>query len=335
MKGIFSKALWALLLFVLWGVQGQDMSLQEEGSLHAYKQLTNTQTKYDFFFDNGNRYDVESPYDWLDAVKQDLNLATRQGDSTAIRAFQIIQAELYYDLGDFNKSVSLANDILLGVPESDLKTQQTLLDLIDRNYGALQLYDRQIEIRKKKRDLGFTENISFYDIYSSLGQHRKAMKDYIEERKKTVDKNDLYQLAEYDNDVGTFLLLDNSPAAALSYFKKAQGYMAIYLNDINKAKTQAELHRAELLQGIVDGNIGRSHVMLTQYNEALPYLENSISIIGEHKQEIYKPDITENTLALAEAHLELGNLKKALEYLDQTSGASPVELILRRNRLLA
>ena len=49
MKGIFSKALWALLLFVLWGVQGQDMSLQEEGSLHAYKQLTNTQTKYDFF----------------------------------------------------------------------------------------------------------------------------------------------------------------------------------------------------------------------------------------------------------------------------------------------
>jgi len=335
MKGIFSRALRAWLLFLLWGVQGQDFSLQDEGSLYAFKQLPSAQAKYDFFFDAGNRYDVDSPYDWLDAVNADLSQATRKGDSTAIRTYQIIQAELYFDLGDFNKSVALANDILLGVPETDRATLETLLDLIDRNYGELQLYDRQIEIRKQKRDLGFTENVSFYDIYSNLGMHRKAMKDYITERKKTVDNDDLYQLAEYDNDVGTFLLLDNSPAAALSYFKKAQGYMAIYLNDITKAKTEYELDRAELLRGIIDGNIGRSHVMLTQYDEALPYLETSISIIGEHKQEIYRPYVIQNTLALAEAHLELGNLKKALEYLQQTTDPRPVELAMRRNRLLA
>ncbi len=335
MKGFFASALWAGLLFLHWGMQGQDYALQDEGSLYEFKQLANAQSKYDFFFGTGNRYDLDSPYDWLDAVKSDLNQATRLGDSTAMRAYEIMQAELYFDLGDFNKSVALANDLLLHVPVDQREILQTLLELIDRNYGELQLFDKQIEIRKKKRDLGYTENVSFYDIYSNLGMHRRAMKDYIEERKRLVDDSDLYQLAEYDNDVGTFLLLDNSPAAALSYFKKAQGYMTIYLNDFNKAKTENELERAELLRGIVDGNIGRSYVMLTQYNEALPFLENSISVIGEHKQEVYRPNIIENTLALAEAHLELGHLKKALEYLQQTSEIHPVELALRRNRLLA
>ncbi len=316
-------------------MHGQDFALQDEGSLYEFKQLSTAQAKYEFFFSTGNRYDFNSPYDWLDAVKSDLNQATRLGDSTAIGAYEIMEAELYFDLGDFNKSVTLANDLLSKIPTDQRETIQTLLELIDRNYGALQLYDRQIEVRKKKRDLGYTENISFYDIYSSLGMHRKAMRDYIEERKRLVDDTDLYQLAEYDNDVGTFLLLDNSPAAALSYFKKAQGYITIFLNDFNKAKTENELERAELLRGIVDGNIGRSHVLLTQYREALPFLENSISIIGEHKQELYRHYITENTLALAEAHLELGNLKKALEYLQQTADAQRVGLAMRRNRLLA
>lgn len=335
MKGIFATAFWASLLLLHWGMHGQDFALQDEGSLYEFKQLSTAQAKYEFFFSTGNRYDFNSPYDWLDAVKSDLNQATRLGDSTAIGAYEIMEAELYFDLGDFNKSVTLANDLLSKIPTDQRETIQTLLELIDRNYGALQLYDRQIEVRKKKRDLGYTENISFYDIYSSLGMHRKAMRDYIEERKRLVDDTDLYQLAEYDNDVGTFLLLDNSPAAALSYFKKAQGYITIFLNDFNKAKTENELERAELLRGIVDGNIGRSHVLLTQYREALPFLENSISIIGEHKQELYRHYITENTLALAEAHLELGNLKKALEYLQQTADAQRVGLAMRRNRLLA
>lgn len=335
MKGIFSKVFWAVLLFIQWGAQGQGYSLQEEGSLYEFKQLISAQDKYDFFYGTGNRYDMDSPYDWLDAVRSDLNQVTRLGDSTAIRAYQILQAELYFDLGDFNKSVTLANDLILEVPVTDRETLKTLLELIDRNYGELQLFDKQIEIRKKKRDLGYTENISFFDIYSNLGMHRKAMKDYIEERKRLVDETDLYQLAEYDNDVGGFLLLDHSPAAALSYFTKAQSYLTIYLNDFNRAKTENEMDRAELLRGIIDGNIGRSHVMLTQFNKALPFLENSISVIGEHRQEIYKAYITENMLALAESHLELGNLKKALEYLQQIEEARPVELALRRNRLLA
>ena len=61
MKGIFSKAWWASLLLLVWSAQGQDFSLQDEGSLYAFKQLPSAQTKYDFFFGTGNRYDIDSP----------------------------------------------------------------------------------------------------------------------------------------------------------------------------------------------------------------------------------------------------------------------------------
>ena len=335
MRSILAMAFLMLLASLQSEVRGQDLSTPDINSLESFKEQPTHTDKFNFFFDTANRYEENSAYDWLDEVTTDLNAAKRSGDSTAIRAYQLIQAQVYFDLGDYNKSVALANDMYLDIPEDDRSSMETLLNLIDRNYGQLQLYDKQIEIRKEKREKGYMENIAFWDIYSNLGMHRKAMRDYIMEMKPTIDNTDLLQLADYNNNVGNFLLRDKSAAAALSYFKKAQGYIVVYLNDINDIKTEQEVARAELLRGIIDGNIGKSHVLLTQYDEALPHLENSIAVIEEQHREIYQQDIVENTLALAEAHLELDNLKKAKEYLDIPLEIKSVELVLRHNRLLA
>ncbi len=314
---------------------GQGLESGDTNSLQAYKELPTPEEKLQYFTNEADRYASQSPYDWLDAVTSDLNTAVRQNDSSAIRTFRYLQANLYYDLGDYNKSVAMANDLYREIEAGDTTAQARLLDLVDQNYGQLQLYDKQIEIRKRKRELGISENVTFYDIYSNLGLHRKALNNFIYEKKKTIDNSDLFQLAEYNNTVGEFLLRDNTAAAGLTYFKKAQGYLSVYMNDINEVRSEKELADAALLQGLIEGNIGKSHVKLTQYREALPFLENSISLIEDSQLENYHKDLDENTLALAEAHLELDNLEKSVEYLGSGNRTGSADLRLKRNRLMA
>jgi two-component sensor histidine kinase len=308
-------------------VQGQD-------PLAAFTSEQGIRGRLDIFYSTLDRYIHNSAYDWLDAINIAREQALQLGDSTSVRLYKSLEAELYFDLGEYSNSADLANSLLGTVPETDRELQHTLLDLIDRNYGALRLYDKQIELRRRKRDLGFTENISFYDIYANLGLYRKAVRDFITERKKEIDPENPYSQAEYDNQVGVLLLADNSPSRAISYFNQAQGNLKVYLNNMDIAKSRNDLRKAELLQGLIDGNIGRTYLKLNETREALPYLENSLTVLGEYRSELYRKDLAENKLALAEAYLALKNPKKALEYLKQPSDAGVLEQSIRRNRLL-
>ena len=323
------------MLFLLLMLAGIDQSHAQADALEAFTSSSGIRGRLDVFYQSTNRYVTSSPYEWLDAVNAAREAVQQQGDSTSVRLYRGLEAELYFDLGDYTKSAELANALLNQVPESDTASMESLLDLIDRNYGALRLYDKQIELRRRKRDLGITENITFYDIYANLGLHRKAMRDYITDRKKEIDPENPYQQAEYDNQVGVFLLADNSPSAAMSYFKKAQGNLTVYRNDLDITKSSEDLRNAELLQGLIDGNIGRAHLKLNQTREGLPYLENSLSVLAEYGPQSHRKERAENTLELAAAYLALNNPKKALEYLNQTSDAGVVEQAIRRNRLLA
>ncbi|MEM7382629.1 MAG: histidine kinase dimerization/phosphoacceptor domain -containing protein, partial [Bacteroidota bacterium] len=276
-----------------------------------------------------------SAYDWLDTVNDYLNNATQSGDSSAIQKFQLIQSQIYFDLGDYEKSVALANELYADKTKLDGPLTEVMLNLIDENYAQLELYEKQIEIRQEKRDLGITENIAFYDIYSNLGMHRRAMRDYIMDVKKNIDDSDLYGLAEYHNNVGRYLLLDKSASVALKNFKTAKGYVDVYLNDLSKVKTEKEIQEANLLKGIVEGNIGKAHILLRQYEEALPYLENSVGIIKEYNIGRYSNDVVENNLAIAESHLQLENFAKAKEYLDTELTLIKTDHIVKKNKLLA
>ncbi len=65
----------------------------------------------DYFFNSANRYEENSAYDWLDIVNAYLSKARNSRDSTAIRKYQLMQAQLYYDLGDFDKSIAIATEL--------------------------------------------------------------------------------------------------------------------------------------------------------------------------------------------------------------------------------
>jgi two-component sensor histidine kinase len=329
------KILVIFFLSLIQSVGAQVLDTIDENALDVFKDKQSVTDRFDYFFNSLYRYNENSAYDWLDEVNVYLNTAEKSGDSTAINNYKLMQSQIYYDLGDYDKSVAIANDLYNVKDKLDLQTKRVMLDLIDNNYSQLKLYGKQVEIRQEKRDLGFSENITFYDIYSNLGLHRKAMEDYIMDMKKTIDNSDLYGLAEYNNNVGRYLLLDKSSSVALSNFKKAKGYVDVYLNDVTQVKTEKELQDAKILKGIIEGNIGKSYLQLKQFEEALPYLENSIALIEENNIGLYSEDVIENSLALADCHLQIENFQKAKDILNEKLRPIKIEHIIRKNRLLA
>ena len=329
------KILIIFFLSLVQSVGAQVLDSLDENALDVFKDKQSVTDRFDYFFNTLHRYNENSAYDWLDEVNVYLNAAEKTGDSTSINNYKLMQSQIYYDLGDYDKSVAIANDLYSVKDKLDQQTKRFMLDLIDNNYSQLQLYGKQVEIRQEKRDLGFSENITFYDIYSNLGLHRKAMQDYIMDMKKTIDNSDLYGLAEYNNNVGRYLLLDKSSSVALSNFKKAKGYIDVYLNDVTQVKTEKELQDAKLLKGIIEGNIGKAYLQLKQFEEALPYLENSIGLIKENIIGQYSEDVIENSLALADCHLQLENFQKAKDILNEALNPIKIEHIIKKNRLLA
>jgi two-component sensor histidine kinase len=247
----------------------------------------------------------------------------------------IIQSQVYYDLGDYKRSLAISRELYDIKDRFNLDYKTRLLGLMDSTYSQLGLYNEQINIRNEKKELGITEDIAFYDIYSNLGLHNKAMKDYITEVRKTFAADDHYSLAKYHNNIGNYLRLDNSPAVALKKFKEARGHLTVFLNNITLVKTESELVSANNLMGIIDGNIGKCYSELDQFEVAIPYLESGITAIAENSKGKFSSEIVENTLEIANCYLQLENYEKAVEYLSSDLSSNKTDHILRRNRLLS
>lgn len=312
-----------------------DVETQNEDYYKQFQDLENGELRSFFFFNTPNRYNQNSPYDWLDTVKVYLNSSEKTKDSTSIRNYQLIESQIYYDLGNYEKSLAIARplyDILLNL---DIESKQTILNILDDNYAMLELYDKQIEIRRVKRELGLTDNVAFYDIYASLGQYRKAMRDYMTEEKKVLKDDDYYGQAIYNNTIGNYLRLDKSTPTALSYFKKAEGLIKVFLSDVTNEHTDKEIADGRILNGLIIGNIGKSHVQLGEYEKAIPFLEESREIIKKYNKSKFSSDIIENTLALAECYLKLDDYAKATDYLSDDLNPIKSENILKRNRIYA
>jgi len=333
-KRLGTIAFYFFTLYVCMGV-AQDIDPLEDDALVQFQNESSVSDRFTYFFATVNRYNSHSAYDWLDTVDRYIINSEKAKDSLAIKQYKLIQSQIYYDIGDYDKSVSLSTKLYSDKHKLDLKTKELLLDLLDDNYSRLQLYDKQIEIRKQKRELGLKNNISFYDIYSNLGLHRQAMKDYIMVNQKTVEDNDFFGLANYHNSIGNYLLLDKSTSTALTNFSKAKGYIEVFLNDMSSVKTESEIIQGNLLKGIIDGNIGKCYVQMNQFDKAIPYLETSISTIEENNIGRNSSEANENVLALAESHLRMDRLKVAKDYLDIDLELTRASQIIKKNRLFA
>ncbi|MCM4168271.1 hypothetical protein KCTC52924_03833 [Arenibacter antarcticus] len=324
----------ALCSLSLWSVMAQEKEAVPK-LFQEFKSMQKTDERFHYFFSTRNRYIDNSAYDWQAMVNLYHNNSKKEYDSLSVTKYEIMQAQLFYDIGDFSKSVAIANNLYDNLEGLDLEEKRILLDLIDDNYAKLGLYDRQFEIRNEKKKLGISDKVVFYDIYASLGLHRKAMDDYIKDMLKTLGEDDYFGQAEYQNNVGTYLLLDMSTPTALTYYKKAEGFINVYLNDISRQKTEQEIIKGNLLKGVIEGNIGKCYARLKEFDLAIPFLENSIATIEEYNMGEFFKEYVVNTLELSDCHLQKEEYGKARELLLKVAALNSVDNIVRRNGLLA
>lgn len=334
--GRYVRFLFTTLYFVFLFHASAQISTDEERSVLKEFQDSNMPSgRFDVFFNSVNRYNTNSAYDWLDTIKIYLANAEKTNDTIASKLYRVMEAQVYNDLGEYDKSTALAKELYESKDSLDTESKKIILDVLDDNYANLQLYDKQIEIRKKKRELGITDNVSFYDIYSNLGLYTKARNQYIMEVKPTIADNDSYGLAKYHSKVGNYLRLDNSAPTALSELKKAKAYLDVYLNDISTQKSESDIFESDLLKAEIEGNIAKCHVMLGEYEEALPLLQNSIEVLKTSPKNSDQSEVVENTLYLADANLKMEHYTEAKKYLDAEFDHITVFQVIKRNSLLA
>ena len=143
-KLVMAKSLGKILviffLSLFQSVGAQVLDTLDENALDVFKDKRNVVERFDYFFNTLYRYNENSAYDWLDEVNVYLNTAEKSGDSTAINNYKLMQSQIYYDLGDYDKSVAIANDLYSIKDKIDLLTKRVMLDLIDNNYSQLKLF---------------------------------------------------------------------------------------------------------------------------------------------------------------------------------------------------
>ncbi|MDT0621328.1 sensor histidine kinase [Croceitalea vernalis] len=326
----------SIFLFVGLGLSyAQDSDSIEINLLDDFQNAQSAPQKMKLFYDMPNRYIQNSAYDWLEVVNVYLNSSEKTRDTLAVNTYRIMQSQLYKDIGDYDKSVAIAKDIYTNKDSLDKNTKALVLTLLDENYGKLQMYDKQIEIREAKKSLGLTEGVAFYDIYANMGLYRQAMKQYILAVKPTIPDNDYLALARHHNVVGDYLRLDKSAPTAITEYNKATGFLKVFINDNSNEKTEKEIFESESLKAEIEGNIGKSYVLLKNYIESIPHLNESIDVLSEYNNEEYADQIIDNKLYLAEAHLQLDNNRTAKRLLESSFGEMTAQQELKRNRLLA
>ena len=303
--------------------------------LQQFQETESAEQKLKLFFNIPNRYVEDSAYEWLEVVNVYLGTAEKTKDSVAVYTYKLMQAELNHDIGDYNKSIAIARDVYTKKDSLDTSATILILDLLDKNYGKLQMFDKQIAIREDKKNLGLTERVAFYDIYANMGLFRQAMEQYILAVKPTIPDNDHLALAKHHNSIGNYLRLDKDAATAITEYNKANGYLEVFINDITKQKTENEIFESESLKAEIEGNIGKCHVLLKDYIEAVPHLNQSIKVLSEFNNGKYQDQIIDNKLNLAEAHLQLDNNVTAKRLLEGPYYGMYVTQRLKRNRLLA
>ncbi|NDV42748.1 histidine kinase [Muricauda sp. 40Bstr401] len=334
--GRYVRLIFTTISFVfLYTASAQVTTDDDRSVLKEFQDASAPSGRFNVFFNSINRYNLNSAYDWLDTIKIYLANAEKTNDSLASKMYRIMEAQVYNDLGEYDKSTALAKEMYLSNDSLDFESKKILLEMLDDNYANLQLFDKQIEIRKRKRELGLTDNVAFYDIYSNLGLYTEARNKYIMDVKPTIADNDSYGLAKYHSKVGNYLRLDNSAPTALSELKKAKAYLDVYLNDISTQKSEADIFESDLLKAEIEGNIGKCNVQLGDYEEAIPLLLNSIEVLKTSPRNSDQSEVVDNTLFLADANLKLERFAEAKKNLDAEFDHVTVLQTIKRNSLLA
>ncbi len=326
------------LLLAIWVMAGSislSFAQQSGDSFTKFQQLSDDKSRFELFFLSSDRYVLSSASLWEAKVSQYLDMAIQKEDTVAASYYKVILSQIQYDMGNYDKSVFLANELYEAKSPLEDTIKVVLLDIMDRAYAELQLFDKQLEVRKQKKSLG-DQAVNLYDVYSNLGLYKKARIDYVLQTKKHLKEGDHYGFAVYNNKIGEYLLLDNVTYTANKHFQMALSYIDLFINDYNKDKSEKEQKDAIFLQGVIKGNIGKCYMEQRNFKDAIPLLEADVKSSKVYDKGKYLGHTITSWKELAKCHLQLGNLETAKAYLDSVEiTASSTDNMLDYNKLLA
>lgn len=312
----------------------QNTTRNSENFFKTFKSKDEAEEKTDFFFSLENRYnESSSSYSWLAAVGELLEDSESVGDSLGIIQYRIMLAQIYYDLGYYEKGLDQTKGLSNSNIEIKKKTKIYLLEVMDRLYAALKKYDKQLEIRQQIRNNG--KEVSLYDIYANLGLYNTAVKYYIMKYESTIDEGDFLQNAKYNNQQAEYHRLDGATYSAIKKADIALSYINLYLGENRYNKTDEQINEAYLIKGRIKGNLGKCSLAQKKYEDAIPLLESAVKLIGDKYRGTYSEELIELWGNLADCYLQLDKISTAKLYLDSISSFEKEVYNLAYDRLLA
>ena len=322
--------LFLICLLVFSGVFSQEYV----GVLKEFEQAKSVDDRFSIFFENEDRYNLNSAYKWLDRVTAHTADAEMSGDSLRIFKYKTILSQIQLDLGDYSKSALIAEKLYKKDAKLDVSVRKKLLGVLDTSYEVLSLYDKQLAVRQEMKKIG--EDVYLYDVYSNLGLHRQAMMDYTIEVESKIEENDYFGQAEFFNNQGTYLRRDGSTYNAIQRIERALIFIDLFLKEIRPDESPEKFRDAVFLKGLIQGNLGKCMIRLGQYEKAIPLLEAGASSSKKYNNGKFSFNIVEMWIDLADSYLHLNNEVVVKSYLDSisSSGQRPYVLV-DYNRILA
>ena len=278
-------------------------------SLREFEQLSEPLDRFEFFVETENRYVENTGSDWLQRIDIYLDAAREIRDSSSIRIYNTLRARIYTDLEEYSKSIKIGQ-VLLKDESLNTTCLAELLRVMDQNYGQLNLFNKQLEIRERQKQLGFEEETVFHDLYEKLGLYKQARNSYILHAKAKADAGTLLDKAAYLNQLGHYRRLDGSPGA-LDDFEQAKKALNDYVS-ASKSITPREIQDIDVLKAEIEGNIGKTHILLGDLSSAITSLERSLQDFRKLGRRVKKDLQTENALYLAKALMDVRAIEQCL-----------------------
>lgn len=286
----------------------------DQDPLVQFLELKDADQRFNYFFNTKGRYLVSSAYSWLDSINQPLLNAEKRKDSVSVFKYKLMLSALYYDVGNYDKGALIGEVLLRKENKLDGSVKIQLLYTLDKLYKELQLYDKQLEIRRLLKGLG--EKVVLYDIYAELGLYRQAMMEYTIANKSKLDQGgDNFYKAKYYNDLGSYLLKDGSIYTAMKDIEIALKSIMAYLNDEDLISSE-DFNEAVFLKGQIESNLGKCKMFQNKFDQAIPYLESGVSSSRLYDKGRYSKTTVNLWGNLAECYMEINNLEMAKAYLD-------------------
>ena len=302
-------------------------------SLREFELLSEPLDRFEFFVQTNNRYVENTGSDWLERIDVYLDAAREIRDSSSIRIYNTLRARIYTDLDEHSKSIKIGQ-VLLKDKSLNTECLAELLRVMDQNYGQLNLFNKQLEIREQQKKLGFEEETIFHDLYEKLGLFKQARNAYILHAKAEMEAGTLLDKAAYYNQLGHYRRLEGS-AGALDDFQQAKQSLQAYPT-ANDQITPRDAQDIDVLRAEIEGNIGKAQMVLGDLSRAIASLEQSIQEFRKLGRRVRQEQQTENALYLAKALMDAERYSSAYPYLSERRyGKGDVSLRLMRNRLLA